>query len=205
MRSVFARAAAAAPCVLFFDELDSLAPRRGGDGGASAAAERVVNQLLTEMDGLDPRKGVFVVGATNRPDMIDPAMLRPGRLDKLLFVPLPHAAGRAAILRALTRATPLSPDVDLSAIADRVAGLSGADLGALVREASWAALREGFARDGLASGRAAAEAVEAAGAPVSVSQAHFEAAVGRVAPSVSEEDAKRYDRLRARLQGPSEQ
>lgn len=201
VRTVFARAAAAAPCVLFFDELDSLAPRRGGDSG-SPAAERVVNQMLTEMDGLDPRKGVFVVAATNRPDMIDPAMLRPGRLDKLLFVPLPPAEGRASILAALTRRTPLSSDVDVAAIGRRCEGFSGADLSSLVREASWAALRATYADEGVSRGCEASHAPEA---PVRealcVSQQHFEDALLRVSPSVSEEDRRRYERLRNRLQG----
>ena len=105
--------------------------------------ERVVNQLLTEMDGLEPRSAIFVVAATNRPDMIDPAMLRPGRLDKLLYVPLQPPDGRAAILRTLTRKTPLAPGVDVMAIGEsgRCNGFSGADLSSLVREACVAALR----------------------------------------------------------------
>lgn len=104
---------------------------------------RVVNQLLTEMDGVESRAGIYLVAATNRPDMIDPALLRPGRLDKILYIPLPTAAGRVSILQALTRATPLGPDVDLDAIgrAGNVDGFSGADLAALVREAAVAALK----------------------------------------------------------------
>lgn len=206
VRTVFARAAAAAPCVLFFDELDSLTPRRGGDA-ASPAAERVVNQMLTEMDGLDPRTGVFVVGATNRPDMIDPAMLRPGRLDKLLFVPLPAAPGRAAILRALTRKTPLDDDVQVDALAEATDGFSGADLSSLVREASWAALRARYHAQGLTGGVAAAETAEQAmggihaAKALRVKHAHFVDALARVHPSVSVEDRRRYDRLRNRLQG----
>jgi ribosome biogenesis ATPase len=205
VRTVFARARAAAPCVLFFDEVDALAPRRGAAGDGSAAAERVVNQLLTEMDGLDPRKGVYVVAATNRPDMIDPAMLRPGRLDKLLFVPLPPADGRASILRALTRKTPLAPGVDLAAVALRCDGFSGADLSSLVREASWAALRAIYAAEGAGAGADAATVPEPglgtiAPAALQVTAAHFEEAVQRVQPSVTEADRARYDRLRNRLQ-----
>jgi ribosome biogenesis ATPase len=97
VRQVFARARASAPCVVFFDELDALCPRRGGEGAgggqeSSGVSERVVNQLLTEMDGLDVRRSIFVLAATNRPELIDPAMLRPGRLDRLVFVPLPSGA-----------------------------------------------------------------------------------------------------------------
>lgn len=93
VRSLFKRAKSSAPCVIFFDELDSLVPKRGSSGDNNSS-ERVVNQLLTEMDGLEDRKGVFVIAATNRPDIIDPAMLRPGRLDKLLYVPLPTQGDR---------------------------------------------------------------------------------------------------------------
>ena len=146
VRTLFARARAAAPCVLFFDELDSLAPRRGNDSG-NQASERVVNQLLTEMDGLEARSATFVVAATNRPDMIDPAMLRPGRLDKLLYVPLPPPDGRAAILRTLTRKTPLAPGLDVARVGEsgRCGGFSGADLASLVREACVAALKGNLA------------------------------------------------------------
>jgi ribosome biogenesis ATPase len=147
VRKVFQRARASAPCVIFFDELDALVPKRGGggnEGGGSQVSERVVNQLLTEMDGLEERRFVFVIAATNRPDMIDPAMLRPGRLDKLLYVQLPSAAERAAILRKHLRRTPLSADVDVVAVAadPRAEGFSGADVAALCREATLQALRE---------------------------------------------------------------
>jgi ribosome biogenesis ATPase len=111
VRQLFKRARASAPCVIFFDELDSLCPRRGSENNTSS--ERVVNQLLTEMDGLDERRDVFVIAATNRPDIIDPAMLRPGRLDKLLYVPLPTNEDRHSILETITRSLPISEDVEL--------------------------------------------------------------------------------------------
>ena len=101
--------------MIFFDELDSLCPRRGSDNNSSS--ERVVNQLLTEMDGLDERRDVFVIAATNRPDIIDPAMLRPGRLDKLLYVPLPTNDDRFSILQTVTRSLPIGEDVNLKSIA----------------------------------------------------------------------------------------
>jgi ribosome biogenesis ATPase len=101
--------------VIFFDELDSLCPRRGSENNSSS--ERVVNQLLTEMDGLDERRDVFVIAATNRPDIIDPAMLRPGRLDKLLYVPLPTNDDRFSILQTVTRSLPIGEDVNLKSIA----------------------------------------------------------------------------------------
>lgn len=128
--------------MIFFDELDSLCPKRGGGGDSNNSSERVVNQLLTEMDGLEERVGVFVIAATNRPDIIDPAMLRPGRLDKLLYVPLPGVLDRESILRTCCRKVPISSDVDLEAIANspHCTGYSGADLSALVREAQLSAL-----------------------------------------------------------------
>jgi len=153
VRQLFNRARSSAPCIIFFDELDSLAPRRGGSGGGSdggsGVAERVVNQLLTEMDGLEARRDVFVIAATNRPDIIDPAMLRPGRLDKLLYVPLPTPEERVQILLTQTRSIPLASDVDITRIAkssscDR---FSGADLAALAREAAVVALKEYLANE----------------------------------------------------------
>ncbi|KAK9819384.1 hypothetical protein WJX81_005033 [Elliptochloris bilobata] len=159
-----------------------------------ASSERVVNQLLTEMDGMDARVGVYVVAATNRPDIIDPALLRPGRLDKVLYVPLPPPAGRAEILAALTRCTPLAPDVDLAAVGagPRTAGFSGADLAALVREAAVASLKEALAAETGPGGAAAA-------GPPLVQARHFDAALRRVFPSVSRQDQRVYDALRLKL------
>merc|ERR1712176_818556 len=114
VREVFDKARQAAPCVLFFDELDSIAKARGGTSGdAGGAADRVINQLLTEMDGMGSKKNVFIIGATNRPDIIDPAVMRPGRLDQLMYIPLPDEGSRLAIFKANLRKSPLSPEVDL--------------------------------------------------------------------------------------------
>lgn len=144
VRQVFSRANASAPCVVFFDEIDALAPRRGGSGSGNAVTDRVVNQLLTELDGMDVRRDVFIIAATNRPDIIDKAMLRPGRLDKLLYVPLPTASDRAAILQTHTRKVPMGADVDVHKLAHdpRCEGFSGADLAGLVRESAMESLRE---------------------------------------------------------------
>uniref|UniRef100_A0A8C2XA77 Nuclear VCP like n=1 Tax=Cyclopterus lumpus TaxID=8103 RepID=A0A8C2XA77_CYCLU len=144
VRQVFQRGRNSAPCVIFFDEIDALCPRRSGH--ESGASVRVVNQLLTEMDGLETRRQVFIMAATNRPDIIDPAILRPGRLDKTLYVGLPPQADRHAILLTITKAgtkPQLEQDVCLQAIAfdERCDCFSGADLTALVREASVNALR----------------------------------------------------------------
>lgn len=143
---------------------------------------------------MDGRTGVYLIAATNRPDIIDPALLRPGRLDKMLYVPLPDAAGRASILRALTRRTPVGGPLDLDALAasQRLEGFSGADLAAVVREACVAALKEGLAAAGL-GGLGPNQA-----GPL-VTQRHLEAAANRVQPSVSRRDRAMYERLRDRL------
>jgi len=197
VRQVFSRARAASPCVLFFDELDALAPRRGSDS-SGAAAERVVNQLLTEMDGVDGRQGVYLVAATNRPDMIDPALLRPGRLEKILYVPLPPPEGRASILQALTRSTPLGNDVNLDEIAGmpELTGYSGADLASLVREASVQALKENI---GDAGQWDAIPTTTMAHGDVHVMRRHFVTSLSRLQPSVSRKDQRMYDSLRLKL------
>ncbi|PRY60992.1 AAA family ATPase [Glycomyces artemisiae] len=141
VRELFRRARQASPTLMFFDELDALAPVRGAgtDGGT---ADRVVAALLTELDGAEALRDVVVVGATNRPDMIDPALLRPGRLERLVYVPPPDARGRADILRANAKNVPFAEDVDLDAVADELWLYSAADCAALVREAALTAMRE---------------------------------------------------------------
>eukprot|EP00963_Diacronema_lutheri_P013364 scaffold2636_cov340-Pavlova_lutheri.AAC.26 len=188
VRQLFARARAASPCVLFFDEMDAMAPRRGGDS-TNASAERIVNQLLTDMDGLDPRTGVYVIAATNRPDIIDPALLRPGRLDRLLYVPLPNPVGRQSILQTATLKLPLEDgvlDYMMQVMASsRCSGYSGADVVAFVREAAVAALKEACGFPG--------------GVAPKVGQRHIESALAHVQPSVSRSDARRYEELRLQL------
>ncbi|KAJ1731763.1 Ribosome biogenesis ATPase rix7 [Coemansia biformis] len=198
VRQVFSRARASSPCVIFFDELDALCSRRSGE--QSEASARVVNTLLTEIDGMEARKKVYVIAATNRPDIIDPAMLRPGRLDKLLYVELPTRTERAEILRTLAKKTPLGDDVDLAAVAadNRCDGFSGADLAGLVREASVAALRAVVFNSGPAGTGLAAQ--QAPRGQIRVTGEHFAVALGRTAPSVSATDMKRYEALR-RLYG----
>jgi transitional endoplasmic reticulum ATPase len=139
---LFARARQVAPAVIFLDELDSLAPQRGGGLGEPAVTERVVNTLLSEIDRLEELQGVVVIGATNRPNLLDPALLRPGRFDELIYVSVPNREGRLHILRIHTASVPLSADVDLELIADRTEGYSGADLADLVRRAGLQALRD---------------------------------------------------------------
>jgi transitional endoplasmic reticulum ATPase len=169
VRELFRRARQAAPTLVFLDEVDALAPVRGQatDGGTT---DRVVASLLTELDGVEALRNVIVIGATNRPDLVDPALLRPGRLERLIYVPPPDAAARAEILRAVARTVPLASDVDLGALAAELDGFSAADCAALIREAALAAMRE---------------SLDAA----SVTSAHVEAARTRVRPSL---DAAAY-------------
>jgi transitional endoplasmic reticulum ATPase len=141
VRELFRRAADAAPALVFLDEVDALAPRRG-QSSDSGVADRVVAALLTELDGAQPLRDVIVVGATNRPELIDPALLRPGRLERLVYVPPPDAAARAEILRAAGRNTPLADDVDLDALGAELDGYSAADCAAVLREAALTAMRE---------------------------------------------------------------
>ncbi|WP_433034273.1 AAA family ATPase [Actinomycetospora sp. CA-053990] len=140
VRALFRRAAAAAPALVFLDEVDALAPRRGGSTDAGVA-DRVVAALLTELDGAEPLRDVVVLAATNRPELIDPALLRPGRLERRVYVPPPDAAARADILRASSRDTPLADDVDLDALAEDLDRYSAADCAALIREAALTAMR----------------------------------------------------------------
>ncbi len=142
VREIFRKARQVAPAVVFIDEIDSIFPRRGMDYSDSGVTERVVSQMLTEIDGIQPLRNVIVVGATNRPDLLDPAILRPGRLEKRIYVGPPDQDGRYKILKVLTRKVSLAGDVDLKALAARTERFSGADLAALVREAALNALRE---------------------------------------------------------------
>jgi ribosome biogenesis ATPase len=206
VRQVFERARSSSPCIVFFDELDSLCPKRGSDSSGGGVSERVVNQLLTEMDGLDSRRSVFVIAATNRPELIDPAMLRPGRLDKLLYVPLPTPEDRVSILKALAKKVKLAADVDLEVIArsSKADGYSGADCSALLREAGLAVLRDdvlierGFQRHDTMDHQGA-EHVSKVPAMLEISQLHFDYAFQHVMPSVSKKDQAKYDRMRNRM------
>ncbi|PZF93338.1 AAA family ATPase [Micromonospora deserti] len=164
VRELFRRAREAAPTLVFLDEVDALAPVRGQatDGGTT---DRVVAALLTELDGVETLRNVVVVGATNRPDLVDPALLRPGRLERLVYVPPPDGPARAEILRAASRNVPLAPEVDLAGLGEQLDGFSAADCAALVREAALAAMRESLAAS-------------------TVTAAHVAAARARVRPSL---------------------
>lgn len=148
VRDVFDKARAAAPCVMFFDELDSIAKARGGSSGdGGGAGDRVLNQILTEMDGMNQKKNVFIIGATNRPDQIDSALLRPGRLDQLIYIPLPDEVSRISILTAALKKSPVAPEVDLNFLARKTHGFSGADLTEICQRAAKLAIRASIDAD----------------------------------------------------------
>ncbi|HII41172.1 MAG TPA: CDC48 family AAA ATPase [Thermoplasmata archaeon] len=174
VRTIFKKAKQVAPCIVFLDELDAIAHRRGFDND-SGVSERVVNQLLTSMDGLETLEGVVVVGATNRPDMVDPALLRTGRFDRILLVPAPDRAARLEILKVHTKSMPLE-SVDLDELAEELDGYTGADIEGLCREAAMLALRE--KKDAK-----------------KVTLSHFQEAVKVVRPSLDEETVKFYENL----------
>merc|ERR1712146_349652 len=145
VRELFDKARAAAPCILFFDEMDSIAKARGSGAGGSEAGDRVINQILTEIDGVGARKSVFVIGATNRPDILDNAVTRPGRLDQLIYIPLPDYESRVSIFKANLRKSPIAPDVNVEAMAEKLQGFSGADITEICQRAAKNAIRESIA------------------------------------------------------------
>ncbi|XP_069395161.1 nuclear valosin-containing protein-like isoform X2 [Paralichthys olivaceus] len=202
VRQVFQRGRNSAPCVIFFDEIDALCPRRSGH--ESGASVRVVNQLLTEMDGLESRRQVFIMAATNRPDIIDPAILRPGRLDKTLYVGLPPPTDRHAILLTITKGgtkPQLEQDVSLEEISfdKRCDCFTGADLTALVREASVNALRAYLKCQNPLASSSGHTCSAGSVAHIRVSKQNFEDAFKKVRPSVSKKDQRTYEELRESL------
>ncbi|XP_040994661.1 cell division control protein 48 homolog C-like [Juglans microcarpa x Juglans regia] len=182
VRTLFSRARTCSPCILFFDEVDALTTKRGKEGGW--VVERLLNQLLIELDGAEQRRGVFVIGATNRPEVMDPAVLRPGRFGKLLYVPLPSLDERGLILKALGRKKPIDASVDLSAIGRMEAckNLSGADLVALMNEAAMIALED----------KPTSTESTPYAAPWTIKMTHFEQALTKISPSVSDEQKQYY-------------
>jgi transitional endoplasmic reticulum ATPase len=132
----------AAPCIIFFDEFDSIAPSRGRHTSDSGVSEKVLSQFLTELDGLEVKKDIIVIAATNRPDILDPALIRPGRIDRILLVPAPDQKGREKILKIFTKDMPLTSSIDILSLNKKLDGYSGADIETLCREAGMIALRE---------------------------------------------------------------
>ncbi|PCJ22543.1 MAG: hypothetical protein COA94_09000 [Rickettsiales bacterium] len=143
VREIFDKARGAAPCVLFFDELDSVGAARGSSqGDAGGAGDRVMNQLLTEMDGVGGKKNLFFIGATNRPDILDEALIRPGRLDQMIYIPLPDLPSRFSILKAVLRKSPIAQNVSIEFLSQMTENFSGADITELCQRAIKAGIRE---------------------------------------------------------------
>jgi transitional endoplasmic reticulum ATPase len=180
IREVFRKGRTAAPAIIFFDELDAIVPRRGLGYADSGASERVISQLLTEIDGIESLQNVLIVAATNRPDILDPAVLRPGRFDRLIYVPSPDFESLKEIFKIHARSMPLSRDVDIDELARKAQGYSGADIEAICREAAMNALRED---------------VNAA----EVTRRDFDMAMERVGPSITSEDDAWYQKFAKRL------
>jgi len=193
VRDIFDKARQAAPCVLFFDELDSIASSRGGHvGDAGGAGDRVVNQLLTEMDGMEQKKSVFIIGATNRPDIIDPALMRPGRLDQLIYIPLPDFKSRVEVFRAVLRKSPVSKDVDLEFLATKTEGFSGADITEICQRATQLAIRESIEKEAELVERGDME-VENFDPVPEITRKHFALAMKTARRSVSDGDLRKYE------------
>jgi len=220
VRDVFEKARQAAPCVLFFDELDSIAQQRGGHSGdGGGAADRVINQLLTEIDGVGSKKNVFVIGATNRPDIIDPALMRPGRLDQLIYIPMPDYESRLSILKAVLRKSPVSKEVDLGFLAVHLDKFTGADLTEICQRAAKLAIRESIEREverermrqATSSMEVDADIVDEDLVP-EILPKHFEEAVKSARRSVSDRDLAQYasfaqtlHQARSQITGPTGQ
>ena len=192
VREVFAKARENAPTVVFFDEIDSIATERGGGQTDSGVGERVVSQLLTELDGIEEMEDVVVVATTNRPDLIDSALLRPGRLDRHVHVPVPDEEARRAIFAVHTREKPLADDVDLNQLSRRTDGYVGADIEAVCREASMAATREFI-------NSVDADDMTDSVSNVRVTMDHFEHALEEVGPSVTDQTKERYEEIEQRF------
>merc|ERR1711916_103180 len=200
----------AAPCVLFFDELDSIAQQRGGSSGdGGGAGDRVINQMLTEMDGVGAKKNVFIIGATNRPDIIDPALMRPGRLDQLIYIPMPDYESRLSVLKAVLRKTPMSKDVDIAYVAAQTEKFTGADLTEICQRAAKLGIREAIQRDmerdmirkeAEANGQVTEDDMEEDYAVPELLPRHFEEAVRQARRSVSDRDLAQYSSFAQNLQ-----
>lgn len=204
VREIFDKARAAAPCVLFFDELDSIAKARGSSSGDSGGSDRVLNQILTEMDGMGVKKNVFVIGATNRPDQIDSALLRPGRLDQLIYIPLPDQASRFAVLTASLRKSPVASDVNLEYMAQVTQGYSGADLTEICQRSCKLAIRESIEKEcsRIRSDKEGGQdsTMEIDDPVPEITKAHFEEAMKFARRSVSDADIRKYDMFSQNLQ-----
>lgn len=216
VRELFDKARAASPCILMFDEMDSIAKTRGSGsgGGSSEAGDRVINQILTEIDGVGARKNVFVIGATNRPDILDPAVIRPGRLDQLIYIPLPDFKSRLAIFQASLRKAPLDPAVDMEVLARSTHGFSGADISEICTSASKLAIREAIlsaeerkkeaededSDEDESSSGSSKETTKVVGEQMLITKRHFNFAMSRARRSVTEKDLVLFEEFAEKQQ-----
>jgi len=197
IREIFRKARQASPTVVFIDEIDAIAPVRGSD--VNRVTDRLINQLLTEMDGLEENSGVVVIAATNRPDILDPALLRPGRFDRLILVPAPDEKARYEILKVHTRRMPLAEDVNLRELARKLEGYTGADIAALAREAAMNALRRAVAKTSKVE-----EQSEEFLETLRVSRRDFEEAMKKIKPSVTKYMMDYYKQFEESRKAPKE-
>ena len=205
VRNLFDKARSASPCILFFDEMDSIARARGAGGsGSSETSDRVINQILSEIDGMGSGKTLFIIGATNRPDILDPGIMRPGRLDQLIYIPLPDRESRISIFKANLRKSPIADDISMEKLADATEGFSGADITEICQRAAKNAIRDSITagierKKRIEAGELTLEEAEALPDPVPfITRAHFEASMSKARRSVGPEIIKQYDEFTAK-------
>jgi len=205
VRNLFDKARAASPCILFFDEMDSIARARGSGGaGSSDTSDRVINQILSEIDGMGSGKTLFIIGATNRPDILDPGIMRPGRLDQLIYIPLPDDESRVSIFKANLRKSPIGDDISINELADATEGFSGADITEICQRAAKNAIRDCITADierqkRVDAGEMSQEEADALPDPVpAITKAHFEASMGKARRSVTPDIIAQYDEFTAK-------
>ena len=196
IREVFRKARQAAPCIIFFDEIDAIAPTRGGGFGDSHVTERVISQMLTELDGLEVLTNVVVIAATNRPDIIDPALLRPGRFDRLLYVPPPDQESRKQIIQIHTKKKPLAGDISIDNLATKMDGYTGADIAAVASAAVMLSLREHISKF------KDPQEAEKNAKDLKIHMSHFEDAMRKIRP-LSAQELDMYNRIAERFGRPS--
>ena len=206
VRELFDKARAASPCILFFDEMDSIARARGSGGsGSSDTSDRVINQILSEIDGMGSGKTLFIIGATNRPDILDPGIMRPGRLDQLIYIPLPDHPARVGIFKANLRKSPITDDISFEQLADVTDGFSGADITEICQRAAKNAIRDSIAagierQRRVEAGELTQEEADALPDPVpQITRQHFEASMSKARRSVGPEIVAQYDEFTAKI------
>jgi transitional endoplasmic reticulum ATPase len=204
VRDLFDKARSASPCILFFDEMDSIARARGS-GSGSDTSDRVINQILSEIDGIGSGKTLFIIGATNRPDILDPGIMRPGRLDQLIYIPLPDFESRVSIFKANLRKSPVADDITFELLADVTDGFSGADITEICQRAAKNAIRESIAAEierqrRVEAGELTQAEADALPDPVPViTRAHFEDSMSKARRSVGEDVVAQYDEFTAKI------